>query len=96
MRLKKAYLQELSRKIKAEEDLQIDSLPAKKRGTSLKLGADLDGQVQAYLRMLGGVVNTAIVIAAARGIILKVDRASLAEFWGHISLTKSWANSLLS
>ena len=71
---------------------------SKKRGAPLKLGVDLDRQVQAYLRALreiGGVVNTAIVMASARGIMLKVDSTSLAEFGGHITLTKDWAKSLL-
>ncbi len=50
--LKKAYLQELSRKRKAEEDVQVLTLPMKKQGAPLKLGMTVDRQVQAYLRAL--------------------------------------------
>ena len=70
----------------------------KKRGAPLKLGVDMDRQVQAYLRKLrdsGGIVNTGIVMASARGIILKIDSTSLAEFGGHTTITKDWAKSLL-
>ncbi len=69
----------------------------KKRGVPLKLGLEMDRQVQAYLRTLrekGGIVNTAIAMASTRGIMLKLDRISLAEFGGHVSLTKDWAKSL--
>ena len=68
----------------------------KKRGPPLKLGEKMDVQVQAYIKALrekGGVVNTAIVMAVAQGIVLKVDRNSLAEFGGHILLTKDWGKS---
>ena len=96
--LKKAYYQELSRKRKAEEDLAISTLPTKKRGRPLLLGEDLDTKVQQYLRALresGGAINTAIVLGAARGIILKTKRTVLAEYGGHVVLTKDWAKGLM-
>ena len=96
--IKKTYLEELSRKRKAEENMQINCLPTKKRGAPLKLGEKMDKQVQAYLvrlREKGGVVNTAIAMASARGIVLKLNQTSLAEFGGHIDITKNWAKSLL-
>jgi hypothetical protein len=40
-------------------------------------------------------VNSAIVRAAAKGIVLSHDRSLLFENGGHIELTKSWARSLL-
>jgi len=40
-------------------------------------------------------VNSAIVRAAAKGIVLSHDRSLLFENGGHIELTKSWAKSLL-
>jgi hypothetical protein len=47
------------------------------------------------IRTSGGVINTAIVMASARGIVLAKDRPLLFENGGHIELTKSWAVSLL-
>jgi len=73
-------------------------LPQKKIGCPLILGEDLDKQVQAYLLELskvGGVVNKAIVIASARGIVRKRDSRMLAENGGHVLLTKDWAQYLL-
>ena len=96
--LKKAYYQELSRKRKVEEDLAISTLPTKKRGRPLLLGEDLDTKVQQYLRALrasGGAINTAIILGAARGIILKTKRTVLAEYGGHVVLTKDWAKGLM-
>ena len=59
------------------------------------LGCDLDRQVRAYLSTLrsnGAVVNTAIAIACAEGII---DSNLLECNGGHIRLTKSWAKCLM-
>ena len=95
---KKAYCKELSRKRKADEDLTIERLPTKKRGCPLLVGEELDRRVQHYLTAIrdsGGAVNTAITLAAAKGIILKTNRTLLAEYGGHVVLTKDWAKSLL-
>ena len=51
--------------------------------------------IKCYIRALrdaGGVVNTAIVLAAATGILQRKDPTSLG---GHIILKKSWAKYLL-
>ena len=51
-----------------------------------------------YLRAIresGGAVNSAITLAAAKGITLKTNRTLLAEFGGHVVLTKDWAKTLL-
>ena len=84
--LKKTYDQELSRKRKTEEDLAISTLPSKKRGRRpLLFGEDHDTKVQQYLRALcetGGAINTAIILGAARGIILKTKRTVLMEYGG--------------
>ena len=96
--LKKVYLEEMSRKRKAGEDMTITSLPAKRRGRPLLLGEELDQKVQQYLRAIrksGGAVSTAIVLGAARGIILKTNRTLLAEYGGHVVLTKDWAKTLM-
>ncbi len=76
-----------------------DQRPTHEEARSSSEAQIRDGQqVQAYLRTQrekGGIVNTAIVMASARGIMLKPDCTSLAEFGGHVSLTKEWARSLL-
>ena len=80
------------------EDLSIKELPTKKIGQHLMLGKDLDKQVQAYLKELGrigGVVNAAIAMASAKGIVRKKDSRMLAENGGHIVFTKDWAYYLL-
>ena len=59
---------------------------------------DLDDVVKEYIKQLrtaGGVVSTAVVMAAARGIILSKNRALLQEYGGHIAIEKSWARSML-
>ena len=71
---------------------------ATRRGRLLKLG-DLDSNVQDYIRKLrvsGGVVNRAIVIAATTGIVEYNKSALLCEHGGRIQLGKKWADSLLS
>ena len=47
------------------------------------------------MRAVGGIVNTAIVMAAAEGIIAAQDLVSLVQHCGHIELLKFWAKSLL-
>ena len=59
---------------------------------------EFERKVQLYLRAIqesGGVVNTAIAIGAARGIILKLNRTMLVENGGHVDQTKAWAKGLL-
>ena len=58
----------------------------------------MDGKVQAYIKASrdhGCVVNTAVTVAAAKGIIMKTNRMLLEENGGPIALTKSPAKSLL-
>ena len=80
------------------EALQIHALPAKKWGRPVALGEDLDQQLQVYvcaLRSAGAVVNTAIVRAAARGIVSSTNCSQLYEFGGHLTLSKEWGKSVL-
>ena len=96
--IKKAYLEEMSRKRKADEELSIERLPSKKRGRPLMLGYNFDTMVQEYLRKVreaGGAVSSRVVIAAAKGILLSCDRNRLVVYGGHISTGKDWALSLL-
>ena len=58
--IKRAYLAELTRKRKAEEECVVTSLPTKKRGRTLLLGEALDNKVKTYLREAGGALSTAI------------------------------------
>ena len=99
--IKAVYLEGVRRKRPVEldeEEEEIIALPLKKRGRPLLLGEKLDMLVQTYLRKVregGGAVSARIVIAAARGIVLKCDRSILVEFGGYVQLNKQWANSLL-
>ena len=72
--MEKTYLLELQSLRKAGKDLALKELSSKKISQPLTLGESLDKQVQAYLKALGrvgGVVNRAIAIASARGIVRK-------------------------
>ena len=78
--------------------LEVQELPCKKAGKPLLLGEELDKQVREYVKYLrerGAVVNSAIVIAAAEGIVMNKDSNLLACNGGGINLTKYWAKSLL-
>lgn len=101
-RLKVEYLHKLEELKKTYNDPtcvpSVKSLPTKTKGRPLMLGEQLDGAVRDYIqgmRTVGGVVNTAIVLAAAEGIITARDQSLLLKNGGHIQLTKSWAKSLL-
>ena len=62
--------------MKAKNDTYIKELPEKKRGRLLLLGDELDKQVKSYIRYLrerGAVVNTAIVLGVAQGIVRNHD-----------------------
>ena len=58
------------------------------------IGEDLDKQVRDYIgyhRSTGAVVNTAVVIARAEGILMYKDPGLLSR----VNLTKGWAKYLL-
>ena len=93
------YLNELAKRKRNGEELLIKDLPQKKRGRPFLLGEQLDNQVEKYLKTLrdkGGVINTAIVMACAEGVITNHDSNLLASNGGYITITKDWAKSLLS
>ena len=88
---------ESSRKQRAESIPIVSELPPKKRVRPLLLG-DLDSPVQDYIRMLhlfGGVVNARLVVAAARGLIIAINRFLIADYGAHLNPDKTWAKSLL-
>ena len=79
-RLKSEYLEKLKQEVSkrktimqgTSESITIKALEIKERGRPLLLGAELDAAIQEYvqsLREANGVVNTAVVMAAAEGII---------------------------
>ena len=98
-RLKKEYLQALAETSNGESRGHVvDSLPRKSQGRPLFLGREIDKAVQEYVeatRNAGGVVNTAIVMAAAVGIMSSRNVTVLKSHGGHVEITKSWAKSLL-
>ena len=99
--IRSAYLEGINRKRPVEldkEEGEIVALPVKKRRRLVLLGHELDTLVQKYLRKVRdgrGAISTRIVMAAARGIILKCDRNKLVEFGGYIEINRQWAHSLL-
>ena len=97
--LKKSYISARdAKKQKSDEDVTLESLPPKKRGRPLLLSESIDKQVQAYVknsREQGCIVNTMLVIAAARGILKKCDPSLAKSNENGEMLTKSWAKSTL-
>ena len=94
----KSYRESCARKRRLADDSELQSFPPKKRGKPLLLGGRVDKAVQLYIlkfREQGGTVNSAIVQAAARGILLAMDRTRLVEYGGHVKLSNTWAKSLL-
>lgn len=100
-RMKRLYQSEVQRKKRAreEDDTTVEKLEPAKRGRPLLLGKRIDEKVKGYvytLRESGAVVNSAVVIASAKGIIRKLDRTLLSDNGGHVDLTRGWAKSFLS
>lgn len=95
-RLKNAYQSQLQLHPNDASSLEdVRKLPTKKNGRPLMIGDELDKQVRdyiAYLRSTGAVVNTSVVIATAKGILMHKD----ANLLSRIDLTKGWAKYLLS
>ena len=64
----------------------------KKRGRPLLLGEKLDGDVKLFiqgLRDAGGIVTTSITMAAATGIIRRLNQNLLSENGGQIVIGQS-------
>ncbi len=96
---KNAFLKEKKRlRSEGKEDTEIDELPLKKRGRPYLLGEETEMQVRAYLKTIrthGAVLNTAIAIGCAEGIVRSKDKSQLASNGGHITFTKSWGKHIL-
>ena len=95
-----AYTSEIKkRRREGREDISVERLPEKKRGRPLLLGDELEAQVREYLialRANGAVVNTAIAIGCAEGIVKSKDSNLFASNGGHIVLSKHWGKHLLT
>ena len=71
---------------------EITELPSNKSGRPLLLGEEVDRKVKAYLlslRSCGAVLNKAITLTCAKGIVINEDASSLDVNGGHISLTNT-------
>lgn len=92
------YKKELAERRKCGGEVQVKKIPMKRRGHPLLLGEVLDNQVKDYIKSLreaGAVINSAIVMAVAEGIVKNHDSNMLMCNGGYLSLTKNWAKSLL-
>ena len=92
------YKKELVFRKRSGKDVDIKRLENKRRGCPLLLGEEIDRQVQMYLfslREQGAVINSAIVIGCASGIVKNVDSSLLLSNGGHISFSKHWARYML-
>ena len=97
--IKLAYLERLNEQGGDSSENEIAELPPKKRGRPLLLRKNMDEQLKLYLKNIrdqGGIVTASIAVAAARGIVMAVDRQQLAKFGGHIKLSREWAYHLLA
>ena len=93
---KKRYLEELK---KVPHGGTVSSIASRRRGRPLALGKEMDDDIQKYIKALrktGTPINTAVILAAAEGIITAKDRTLLALHGGHIELKSSWAKSWMS
>ena len=75
-----------------EVEKPVTRLPMKKRGRPLLLGEKLDGDVKLFiqgLRDASGIVTTSITMAAATGIIRRLNQNLLSENGGQIVIGQS-------
>ena len=88
--IRSAYQEGVKRKrpVEVDEEEDVVALPPIKRGRPVLLGQELDSLVQMYLGNMRDAVSARIVIAAARGILLKCNRSKLVEFGGHVQLNR--------
>uniref|UniRef100_A0A1X7U266 HTH CENPB-type domain-containing protein n=1 Tax=Amphimedon queenslandica TaxID=400682 RepID=A0A1X7U266_AMPQE len=98
---KNMYEKELKEKSKSAgvgEDVRVVSLPGKTRGQPPLLGEKLDKCLQEIIKEMrcrGTPIGSTIVVAVARGILLKHNRQMMEEFGGSLKPNKSWAKQVL-
>ena len=88
-------LQKRGESVAPGEMMQVTELSKKPLRRPLLLG-DVDEAVQKYvkqMRICGGVINTTVIVAATKGLMLEKNKSGLAEYGGHINI--SYAKSLL-
>ena len=93
---KQRYLAEVKNSRCGEPILEVS---LRKRGRPLALGKELDADVQKFvkaLRSAGTAVNGAVVQAVAEGIVTAKNQTLLAANGGCITISKSWAKSLMA
>ena len=99
--IRKAYREALLIRQKSgkAKDGVLSSVYPKKHGKPLLLGKKIDAVVQDYILKLcecGSPMNSAVIQTVAKGVLLAMDRMSLAQYGGHIKLSNTWAKSLLA
>jgi len=80
------------------EAIEVTELAKKPLGRPPML-SDIDQDVQKYMkqmRLCGGVINTAVITAAATGFMLEKNKTAFSEYVGCIKITTSYTKSLLS
>ena len=95
---KKQMITEVKKNHSCGNNEKITALVTKKQGRPSKLSDEIAKDLVAYVRALrdaGGTVNSAILIAAATGMVLRRDPSSLSINGGHITLEKDWAKYFL-
>ncbi len=95
---KRLFEKELKKKYDQGEDVVVNHLPVKERGRPPLLGNRLDTYLKELIcsmRSRGTPIGTRIVVAVARGILMKHEKKLLEEFGGHVKLGKEWAKSFL-
>ena len=68
-----------------------------KKGRKVLLGEEIDEKLQLYLTALqnnGGGVSAHLAMTAAKGFILALNWGALAQYGGHVNITRHWAYSL--
>ena len=96
--MKNDYLSQIKTS-EGTDAVDVQGSPGKKRGRPLLLGEQLDKQVKdyiSYLRAQGCIINTHVVIAVGKGIVMGKGSNLLDCNDGSLVLTKDWARNILN
>ena len=88
LKLRKSESSRTSSEDHEDPSKKVEELPRKKTGQPLLIRDELDTQVQEYVRHIrkrGLAINTSIVIAAGRGIVINQDANQLSDAGGGIN-----------